>query len=177
FSTESDDTRTPQKEDKPAILARSLAAAVEFCEQRLGSERKAWQWGKLHTYEWRSDSSKMAPYLGAGERAGLGAIKGYLDRGPYPAGGDHTTLDVSAYGWGQDFDTWLIPAMRLIVDFGQSEPMIGVNSSGQSGNPASPHYADGIDAWLKGRYVSFPFQPQNLDRVYGNKRLTLTPAR
>ncbi len=117
------------------------------------------------------------PYLGAGERAGLGAIKGYLDRGPYPAGGDHTTLDVSAYGWGQDFDTWLIPAMRLIVDFGQSEPMIGVNSSGQSGNPASPHYADGIDAWLKGRYVSFPFQPQNLDRVYGNKRLTLTPAR
>ncbi|WP_432213047.1 hypothetical protein, partial [Pseudomonas aeruginosa] len=24
---------------------------------------------------------------------------------------------------------------------------------------------------------SFPFQPQNLDRVYGNKRLTLTPAR
>ena len=56
-----DDTRTPQKEDKPAILARSLAAAVEFCEQRLGSERKAWQWGKLHTYEWRSDSSKMAP--------------------------------------------------------------------------------------------------------------------
>ena len=92
-------------------------------------------------------------------------------------GGDHTTLDVSAYGWGQAFDTWLIPAMRLIVDFGQSEPMIGVNSSGQSGNPASPHYADGIDAWLKGRYVSFPFQPQNLDRVYGNKRLTLTPAR
>ncbi len=117
------------------------------------------------------------PLPGAGERAGLGAIKGYLDRGPYPAGGDHTTLDVSAYGWGQDFDTWLIPAMRLIVDFGQSEPMIGVNSSGQSGNPASPHYADGIDAWLKGRYVSFPFQPQNLDRVYGNKRLTLTPAR
>ncbi|MGK7460518.1 penicillin acylase family protein, partial [Salmonella enterica] len=52
-----------------------------------------------------------------------------------------------------------------------------VNRSGQSGNPASPHYADGIDAWLKGRYVSFPFQPQNLDRVYGNKRLTLTPAR
>ncbi|MDF5812878.1 penicillin acylase family protein [Pseudomonas aeruginosa] len=77
-------------------------------------------------------------------------MKGYLDRGPYPAGGDHTTLDVSAYGWGQDFDTWLIPAMRLIVDFGQSEPMIGVNSSGQSGNPASPHYADGIDAWLRG---------------------------
>ncbi|MBB4862736.1 acyl-homoserine-lactone acylase [Pseudomonas nitritireducens] len=172
-----DDTRTPQKEDKPAILARSLAAATAFCEQKLGSDRRAWQWGKLHTYEWVSDSTKMAPNLSASERASLGAIKGYLDRGPYPAGGDHTTLNVSAYHWGQDFDTWLIPAMRLIVDFGQSEPMIALNSSGQSGNPASPHYADGIDAWLKGNYMTFPFQSQNLEKVYGVKRLTLVPEK
>lgn len=172
-----DDVKTPQKEDKPAILARSLAAATAFCEQKLGSDRHAWQWGKLHTYNWVSDSTKMAPYLDAGQRAGLGAIKGYLDRGPYPAGGDHSTLNVSAYNWGQNFDTWLIPAMRIVVDFGQSEPMLGVNSSGQSGNPASPHYADGIDAWLKGDYMSFPFQSQNLDRVYGSKRLTLVPQK
>ncbi|WP_152221276.1 penicillin acylase family protein [Pseudomonas sp. SCB32] len=172
-----DDIRTPQKEDKPTILARSLAAATAFCEQKMGSDRNAWQWGKLHTYEWVSDSTKMAPNLSASERASLSAIKGYLDRGPYPAGGDHTTLNVSAYHWGQDFDTWLIPAMRIVVDFGQSEPMIGVNSSGQSGNPASPHYADGIDAWLKGNYMSFPFQSQNLDRVYGTKRLTLIPQK
>lgn len=172
-----DDVKTPQKEDKPAILARSLAAATAFCEQKLGSDRHAWQWGKLHTYNWVSDSTKMAPYLDAGQRASLGAIKGYLDRGPYPAGGDHSTLNVSAYNWGQDFDTWLIPAMRIVVDFGQSEPMLGLNSSGQSGNPASPHYADGIDAWLKGDYMSFPFQSQNLDRVYGSKRLTLVPQK
>ena len=35
-----DDTRTPQKEDKPAILARSLAAAVEFCQRP--SARPTW---------------------------------------------------------------------------------------------------------------------------------------
>lgn len=87
------------------------------------------------------------------------------------------TLNVSGYNWGNDFDTWLIPAMRIIVDFGQPEPMIGLNSSGQSGNPASPHYADGIDAWLKARYLSFPFQSQNLDGVYGTKRLMLTPQK
>ncbi|MNO74632.1 Acyl-homoserine lactone acylase QuiP precursor [compost metagenome] len=150
---------------------------MAFCEEKLGSDRRAWQWGRLHSYEWVSDSSKMAPYLGAGQRAGLNAIKGYLDRGPYPAGGDHSTLNVSGYHWGQDFDTWLIPAMRIVIDFGQPEPMIGLNSSGQSGNPASPHYADGIDAWLKGNYMSFPFQSQNLERVYGSKRLTLVPEK
>ncbi|WP_437881797.1 penicillin acylase family protein [Pseudomonas sp. LRF_L74] len=172
-----DDVRTPQKEDKPTILARSLAASVTVLEARLGNDRKAWQWGKLHTYAWTSNATKMAPYLAASQRTGIEALGSYLNRGPYPAGGDFGTLNASAYHWGESFDTWLIPAMRIVVDFGRDEPMIGVNSSGQSGNPASPHYANGIDAWLKGNYVTFPFQSGNLDKVYGNKRLLLTPPK
>jgi acyl-homoserine-lactone acylase len=170
-----DDIHTAQKEDKPAILARSLAGAVTLLENRLGADRSAWQWGKLHTYTWASDSSKLAPSLSSSQRASINAIKGYLDRGPYAAGGDHGTLNVAAYEWGDNFDTWLIPAMRIIVDFGRAEPMIGLNSSGQSGNPASKHYADGIDAWLKGSYMSFPFRSENLDKTYGSRRLLLTP--
>ncbi|MBD9481866.1 penicillin acylase family protein [Pseudomonas sp. PDM14] len=172
-----DDVKTAQKEDKPAIMARSLAAAVGFVEDKLGADRKAWQWGKLHTYTWASNATKMAPYLSASERSSISAVSGYLDRGPYPAGGDHGTLNVAAYQWGKDFDTWLIPAMRIVVDFAAPEPMIGLNSSGQSGNPASKHYADGIDAWLKGGYVTFPFQSQNIDKAYGNRRLLLTPGK
>lgn len=171
-----DDIRTPIKEDKPAILARSLAAAISLLENRLGAQRSAWQWGRLHTYQWQTQASLMAPYLDASERSKVNAIKGYLDRGPYAAGGDHSTLNVSAYTWGENFDTWLIPAMRITVDFSLAEPMQAINSSGQSGNPASPHYADGIEAWRRGQYVSFPFQPQNMDKVYGNQRLTLIPA-
>ncbi len=170
------DTRTAQREDKPTILARSLAGAVTLLESKLGSERSAWQWGKLHTYNWTTETSQLAQYMSSSQRTSINAIKGYLDRGPYPAGGDHGTLNVAAYNWGENFDTWLIPAMRIVVDFGREEPLIGLNSSGQSGNPASKHYADGIDAWLKGSYMSFPFQSQNLDKVYGNKRLLLMPA-
>ncbi|WP_414704078.1 penicillin acylase family protein [Pseudomonas sp. UBA2684] len=172
-----DDVRTSDKEDKPAILARSLAAAVTFAETQLGNDRTAWQWGKLHQYHWVTETTQLAQYMSASQRAGINSLKSYLDRGPYPAGGDHSTLNVSAYHWGQDFDTWLIPAMRIVVDFGRDEPLIGLNSSGQSGNPASAHYADGIDAWLKGRYMSFPFQSQNLEKVYGNKRLLLMPGK
>lgn len=172
-----DDVKTPQKEDKPAILARSLVAAVNFCESKLGADRASWQWGKLHSYTFASDSTQMAKHLSATDAAGVNAIKSYLDRGPYAAGGDHTTLNAAAYHWGEGFDTWLIPAMRIVVDFGQPEPMIGLNSTGQSGNPASPHYADGVDAWLKGQYMTFPFQSQNLDKVYGTKRLLLTPGK
>lgn len=171
-----DDRGTPQREDKAAILARSLAAAVGLLENRLGADRNGWQWGKLHTYSWTSDATKLAPYLPPAQRSGIQALRDYLDRGPYPAGGDHGTLNASAYRWGKDFDTWLVPAMRIIVDFGREEPMLGQNSSGQSGNPASPHYADGIDAWLKGDYMSFPFKAENLVKTYGSRRLLLTPA-
>ena len=172
-----DDINTPQKESKAVILARSLAAAQSFCEEKLGHDPRNWQWGKLHTYTWASDATQMAPFMSSSERTSIEAIRSYLDRGPYPAGGDHSTLNVSAYHWGKDFDTWLIPAMRIIVDFNREEPMIGLNSSGQSGNPASPHYADGIDAWLKGQYMSFPMQTKNLQKAYGKNGLLLLPEK
>ncbi|HBX55114.1 MAG TPA: penicillin acylase family protein, partial [Pseudomonas sp.] len=97
-----DDVRTSDKEDKPAILARSLAAAVTFAETQLGNDRTAWQWGKLHQYHWVTETTQLAQYMSASQRAGINSLKSYLDRGPYPAGGDHSTLNVSAYHWGQD---------------------------------------------------------------------------
>ncbi len=154
-----DDIRTPHKEDKPTILARSLAAAISAGDSLMGSDHKAWQWGKLHYYLWRN-------------------ADGQTVRGPVAAGGDQSTLNIAAYNvGGNNFETTLIPAMRMIVDFGQIEPMMGQNSTGQSSNPSSPHYTDGIDPWLKGQYISFPMQPQNFDKVYGNTRLTLVPGK
>ncbi|WP_353188891.1 penicillin acylase family protein [Pseudomonas sp.] len=153
-----DDLRTPQKEDKSVILARSLAAAITAGDSQLGGDHRAWQWGKLHSYAWKNSNGQTV-------------------RGPLAAGGDHTTLNNSAFAWGQDFVTTRAPSMRFIVDFGQSEPLMAQNGTGQSGNPLSPNYLNGIDAWLKGQYIGLPMQPQNFDRVYGKTRLTLTPGK
>ncbi|MHB2059048.1 penicillin acylase family protein [Pseudomonas monsensis] len=153
-----DDIRTPQKEDKAVILARSLAAAISAGDGQLGGDHRAWQWGKLHSYTWKN-------------------ANGQTVRGPLAAGGDHTTLNTAAFAWGQDFTTTRAPSMRFIVDFGQAEPLMGQNGTGQSGNPVSPNYLNGVDAWLKGQYIGLPMQPQNFDRVYGKTRLTLTPGK
>jgi len=153
-----DDVRTPQKEDKAQILARSLTAAINAGDSQLGGDHRAWQWGKLHSYQWSN-------------------ANGQTVRGPLAAGGDHTTLNTAAFAWGQDFATTRAPSMRFIVDFGQAEPLMGQNGTGQSGNPLSPNYLNGIDAWLKGQYIGLPMQPQNFDRVYGKTRLTLTPGK
>ena len=153
-----DDVRTPQKEDKAVILARSLAATIGAGESQLGGDHKAWQWGKLHRYAWKNSS-------------------GQIVRGPLPAGGDASTLNTAAFAGGQDFNTTLAPAMRFIVDFGQPEPLMIQDGAGQSGNPVSPNYANGIDPWIKGQYQSLPLQSQNFDRAYGKTRLTLVPGK
>lgn len=158
-----DDRSTAQKEDKPAILARSLAGAVDAGIAQLGADRRAWQWGKLHQYRWPAPS-----YHGLGDA---------ISRGPLAAGGDFSTLGLTPYAWGSNFDTRLPASARMIVDFGQAEPLQLLTSSGQSGNVASKHYADGLDAWFKGRFMSLPVQPQNFARAYGSQRLTLVPGK
>lgn len=77
-----DDVRTPQKEDKAVILARSLAATIGAGESQLGGDHKAWQWGKLHRYAWKNSS-------------------GQIVRGPLPAGGDASTLNTAAFAGGR----------------------------------------------------------------------------
>ena len=161
-----DDVRTPEHETKARILARSLADAYATLEKTLGSDARKWHWGALHTYTWETDTSKLAPRMGWTKRLGLKALWPYLNRGPYPAPGDLFTLNVSAYTMGRDFDTWLIPSMRMIVDFSREEPMLAVNSSGQSDNPSSPHYDDGIAAWRAGLYIPFPFQVAAIKAQY-----------
>ncbi|MCJ8204467.1 penicillin acylase family protein [Pseudomonas sp. RGM2987] len=153
-----DDVRTPQKEDKAIILARSLAATISAGDSQLGGDHNAWQWGKLHSYAWKNSSGQTV-------------------RGPLAAGGDASTLNVSAFAWGQDFNTVQAPSMRFIVDFGQPEPLMVQDGTGQSGNPASPNYVNGIDPWIKGQYQNLPLQAQNFDRAYGKTRLTLVPGK
>ncbi|WP_122424105.1 penicillin acylase family protein [Pseudomonas viridiflava] len=161
-----DDVKTPQKEDKPAILARSLAAAVTSGDSLLGSDHNAWQWGKLHRDNWTA-SNPLVKQMGGVE----------YNRSAVPAGGDHTTINASGYEWGKGFDVRMTPGLRMIVDFSLVEPMTGLISTGQSGNPASPYYANSIEPWLKAQYMSIPLQQSNYEKGYGKQRLTLTPGK
>lgn len=170
-----DDLRTPARETKAMTLARSLADAVAFLAGTLGTDDRRWNWGALHTSLWETDSYKLAPQMGIIERIALHALNPYFNRGPYPAPGDHFTLNVSNYMMGKDFDTWIIPSLRLVVDFSLEEPMMAVNSSGQSDNPSSPHYDDGIKAWREGNYIPFPFRETLVKDRYKDV-LTLHPA-
>ncbi len=150
-----DDVKTPERETRVDMIARALDSAIVLCADRMGSDSKKWKWGSLHTYHWKHDFTKKTRFF-----------HGYFNRGPYPASGDVHTLNVTTFAWGQDFDTWCIPAMRMVVDFGLAEPAAFVSVPGQSGNPSSPHYADMIPLFLEGKNHPMPFRSENIAKQY-----------
>jgi acyl-homoserine-lactone acylase len=158
------------------IIAQTMLDAIDVLEDKCGKDPETWRWGKMHTYFWKTDATMFADHMGFVEKTGVKFLSGYFDRGPFPAPGDHTTLNVTGHHLGKDFDVWLIPEMRLIADFGSDEPLIGINSSGQSDNPSSPFYDDGITAFREGKYQPFPFKPENVQKQY-TKVLTLLPGK
>lgn len=160
-----DDTATPGKEDRAAIVARSLVKAMELCADRMGSDPKRWTWGKIHTYHFKHDFTKKTRFF-----------HDYLNRGPYQASGDVHSLNVTTFVWGQNFDTWCIPAMRMVVDFGRDEPAALISVPGQSGNPSSPHYADMIPRFLDGSNHPLPFREENIAKQYRDM-LVLEPGK
>jgi len=150
-----DNILTTEKESREDIIAEALQNAVVLLEKQLGSNRQKWQWGKIHTYHWQHDFTKQTIFFHS-----------YFNRGPYPAGGDAHSVNVATFVWGDDFHVVLIPAMRMIVDFGQDEPMSLIAVPGQSGNPSSPHYGDMIPLFLSRDGCPMPFRKENVEKQY-----------
>ncbi len=132
---------------KKEILLSALKKAYRYAKKKLGEKKDYWEWGKIHFYYWRHNFSKVLPFLGV-----------LFDRGPYPAGGDLHTVNVSGYNYTKyPFEVWLIPAMRFVVDFSQEEGVYLILPLGVSGNPFSPFYDSFIPYFVEGKYHKISF--------------------
>jgi len=156
-----DDARTKIKvETKADIIAASLADAVSLCEKRMGPDPRDWRWGTLLNYIFKHDISEDLPF---------GAFEDYFNPGRYPAGGDWHTINQAGFSWTDDtFNVIEIPAMRMIVNFGEPEPVSLVTVPGESGNPSSPHYKDMVSEYfLTGKNYPLPFNnDDNIKKQY-----------
>jgi len=161
-----DDLTTTAIENKAEVLAESFSETIYRAIELFGRHRSNWQWGDLLNYKWKTQTTQMKDFLPTMQKGAVSILGQYTDRGPYAAGGNYNTLNVAGFYKGQNFNVWLVPAMRMIVDFGLEEPMFLVNSSGQSGNPVSSHYDDGIPVWLNGETRSMPFKDENIKKQY-----------
>ena len=141
-----------------AVLA-AMRRAISVLRDRLGFEAETWQWERVHIAHWRHPLS--TPALGTA-----------LDIGPAPVdGGSHTIrntggeLPPHAASSGAEY--------RIVVDFAEPGSFLAVQNIGNSGVPASPHYRDQFEPWLRGTYHVVHLDRENVAKDAATTTLIL----
>jgi len=81
----------------------------------------------------------------------------------HPLGGDEqTVLQGGIDGRGGSAAAAVVPSCRLVFDLGDLDRSASVLTTGQSGNPASPHWADQAPLWIAGELKPAPVTEDGL---------------
>ncbi|MGH8856100.1 MAG: penicillin acylase family protein, partial [Telluria sp.] len=147
------------------VLLTSLAAAWAEMEGLQGPDPKRWQWGKLHFSYF---VHPMAPMLDQAGRA-------QVNVGPLARGGGPYTVNVSSY---HPDSFWQAhgPSFRMVLDVGNWDNSRAINTPGQSGDPASPHYRDLAASWSEGKYFPLLYSLEAVEKA-AKQVIELTPSR
>jgi penicillin amidase len=90
-------------------------------------------------------------------------------------GGDEQTVSQGMFEPGAGWDTVVVSSWRQIIDLSDVDASRVTNTVGQSGNPASPHYADQVEDWASVGYHPAPLSREAVDRI-AESTITLRPA-
>jgi penicillin G amidase len=147
------------------VLLDSLKAAYGKVSGLLGKDPATWKWGSLHQTLFRHPAASAMD----AETAKRWNV------GPFPRGGSWNTVNISVFS-PFNYEQWAGASFRMAVDVGNWDASMAVNTPGQSGNPASPHYRDLADKWRNGEYFPLSYSKQ---AVLANTEQTilLTPKR
>ena len=148
---------------RDAILSASFGAALRTCSALMGDDTDAWSWGRLHQAHFVHALSALAAN---GDPS--------LDVGPLPLGGSSSTPMNATYRL-DDFRVTVGASVRLVIDVGDWDASVCINSPGQSGDPTSPHYADLAPVWAAGNYVPLLYSRGAVDQVT-QVRIRLVPG-
>jgi penicillin amidase len=140
-------------EDRNEVMRWALRQTVDFLTEELGPEIDDWTWGQLHTLTYAHMLGSVKP------------LDRLLNRGPYPMGGDSSTLwatgirrlDLSTEGTTG-------PPFRFIADLSDLRNSWGLLAPGQSGQPGSKHYDDQVQAWFDAEYHPMLYAREDVDR-------------
>lgn len=139
-------------ETRQDILIKALSAAVDYLEKECGRDISSWSWGKLHRVTFAHPLGRIR------------ALQPYLSRGPFPAGGDGTTIWSNYAVIEGSGEGVVAPPFRFIADLADLDHSLGLLSPGQSGQPGSPHYDDQVCAWFEGGYHIMLFRWDEIER-------------
>ena len=129
----------------------AAGAALTWLRERLGPDPADWRWGVAHTVTWRH------PLSGGGPPELREAAAAVFDVGPFPTTGGTGTVRAAGYNPAQPFRVSGGATYRLVADLSPGGGLRTTTTTGQSGHPGSPHYADQAPLWLSDAYLTLSF--------------------
>ncbi len=149
---------------RDALLLTSLRSALDEIAERLGSNMAAWTWGALH----------HAHFIPAVAVLAEPDLRARMTHGPTSLPGSAYTVRAATFRM-EDFASTNGASFRMVVDVGAWDESWVINSPGQSGDPASPHYNDLFPLWAEGKYVPMLFSRGAVEAA-AERVIALTPA-
>jgi penicillin amidase len=142
----------------------ALVSAVRDLQRLFGRDMRTWQWGRLHR------ASLTHPLEGRGLPDRFAIL------GPFTAGGNANSVTHSSFNSEHPYEATGGSVARFVMDLAVPDAASVVISTGESGEPLSPHYHDQSAMWLNGIFHRLEINP-NRARDERWKRLTLRPRR
>jgi penicillin G amidase len=133
------------RESMDKLLKASFEESLIELGKKLGNDRSQWQYGQTnfkHAYFRHPLSLALAKEW-----------RPLLDAGPVERGGYSFTPSANAYGDNNSSGA----SFRIIVDTGDWEKTMGINTPGQSGDPSSPFYKNLFPIWAGDGYFNVSF--------------------
>lgn len=166
FFCRHDDTSVSMTElynRRDAAIAHAMSSAISQLRATFGPDSTKWQWGALHRANFAHPLAQQVP------------LNWLFGLAPLRRPGDSVTVNVGgAEGFALDpprYDQITVSSMRTIIDLADWDNSLWVLTTGQSGQPFSPHYRDQLSRWDKGEYQPMIFSTPTTTR----KHLTLKP--
>jgi penicillin amidase len=129
---------------------------------QLGANREKWTWGRLHTL-------RFAPLWREGW---AGQDDGF---GPFPYGGDGSSVRIAEYQSLESFETRVVSGYRLIADASGLDQALTSLAPGQSEHPGHPHSSDRVAPWREDRPALLSTSQLSLE-ASTSARLELVPG-
>jgi penicillin amidase len=128
-----------------------------------GADADDWAWGTVHQALLRHPlSDVLGPVLAR-----------RLEIGPLPKSGSALTVNNNGYR-AADFSVFHGVSWRMLADVGNWDACRMINSPGQAGDPASPHYADHFALWSREEYVPMLFSREAIEAAL-ERHIVLQP--
>ncbi len=147
------------------LLAEAFTSAVDWLEQRFGSDVGAWTWDDVHR------TAPLHPLSARFPDAGLDPPSV-----AYPGGDD--TVQATYYDGLTADGIPIVSASvaRYVFDLADWDDSAWIVPLGGSGDPRSPHYADQLGTWAATRLLPMTYSWERIEQRATSREVVAVPA-